>query len=1333
MSKKILCLYLILMLSISSFSAMTIPIGKSEDEPINPQSNEYNNYTSLIRINNPQNYTLPKNLEIVTGIQGDYIDILIPFDDLPNLDKNNIDYTILIENFDEYHQSFQAQYKTFPEMETTLSTIAATYPNITKLTSIGTSYEGRDIWCLEISDNPGVDEGEPGVFFMGLHHAREWPTLSICLYILENLTSNYGSITEITNIVNNRRIWIVPCVNPDGYVYDHDQGHDWRKNRHYFPDSGTYGVDLNRNYGGSCNGNPWGSWGSIGTGSLSHSPSSSTYCGPGSLSELEVQAIRNMILNNTIDALITWHTHGELVMWPWGYSISETAPDNTYLQFVGQQIASRITTQYGSGTYTPQQSAALYPTTGDTTDWSYGYSHYILGRPTFSYTIEACSSFHPSESYLQQIVEENYDGAFYLLEEAENISNVVPRVVPPILDDLFFDPDGDFQISWTEKNPDANPDVFQLDELTDLQLLTDDAESGSSLWNLDGFSLQDTESHSGSYSYKSRYQNEDVSSMTSVYPLYVDVETNLSFWCWYDTEEEYDYAFVEVSREGRCFETLDEFNGNSNGWIYKEYDLTEYYNESVYIRFRYITDPNTQGTGFYVDDITPTPEFNSVTTISDTITNTYYDVTGKPEGIYYYRVRGHNTEFNWGDFSTLERIIVGETNLSTHITDLEQNWNFISPPFDYTFDKTNMIVRYNNQYYNWSEATTGNNPTGSPLINPYLFGWDRLNQTYTIANMITAGEGYWLYSFQDCELRVIGLITEENNIITHAKENWNIIGTPNDDSIIKTDIMVNFNGTEYTWNEATTINNPTGSPLINSFIFGWNRTIQTYTMADNLDPGEAYWLYAYVSCTLSTGPSESLIRMAHYPDSSQGPEWSDLSNAYDNDLSSFDFTETPGSYAYFNFTPPLDNASEVSFYMTFAGGNANVNIDVYDGRKIWYDVCDRDFTNGWHTVVFPVENITLHSLRIESDDASTVSPFNLHEIYVYTWEESSIAINPSGNVTPNNDGIVFSGSPHCEVYIQNGEGTIMTCNFYTSTDGETWNHQQKDLSVLNQTIGFNYNSATGYNETFYWKVTADDGAMNNSEEFYFQMNGYLPYCALYFNGTDPDIPQSDGGSDDATLITELPPNVEPDFSSPYCEEWFCGQYTYSVFNASLSLNESADFAIENIYYHLWVHDDSDSPLFGNAADFGYNVEYGPSLEEINIDSEDYVTSITSTIDPTYGYFNLSTPKLQKVSPSLSRFDNTSDLIGNLTIFAVSSVPGGVFHITNLTMPSFIIINVPDNQTLNMLDTDGDGLSDWSELYQNFTDPFQNDTDHDGIIDNLDSNPNDFRIGSISRS
>jgi hypothetical protein len=62
--------------------------------------------------------------------------------------------------------------------------------------------------------------------------------------------------------------------------------------------------------------------------------------------------------------------------------------------------------------------------------------------------------------------------------------------------------------------------------------------------------------------------------------------------------------------------------------------------------------------GFYVDDIAPVTDVETVTTLSSSITNLFYNITGKSNGTYYYRVKGHNSVREWGDFSTLEKITV---------------------------------------------------------------------------------------------------------------------------------------------------------------------------------------------------------------------------------------------------------------------------------------------------------------------------------------------------------------------------------------------------------------------------------------------------------------------------------------------------------------------------------------------------------------------------------------------------------------------------------------------------------------------------------------------------
>jgi carboxypeptidase T len=618
------------------------------------------NTSDLVRIDITQGtVTVPRDAEIVSGQAGQYLDVILPHTSIPELIQAHYSYTVLINDVDSYSDMYRGQYHTFAQIRQILNTTIATYPSITRLTSVGKSYQNRDTWCLEISDNPGVDEGEPGVLFVGVHHAREWPGVEITLNIINQLTSQYATNSTIQNLVNNRRIFVIPCMNPDGYYYSHDQGHDWRKNRHYFPDSSTYGVDLNRNYGGSADGNPLGVWGVSGDGATTHEPSGEVYCGPGPLSENESATIANMFLNFNITTGITYHTYGELVMWPWGYSGSQHTPDNTYQVQIGQQIASRITRETGSGTYTPQQSSALYPTTGDTLDWSYGYSYYIQGKATFMYTIETCEEFQAPTGALDQIVSENFHGAMYLLNEAQNIHDtVIPQVIPPVIDTMANDSDGIYTVNWQEQNPAAAPDAFQLDELTNYSTRIDDAETGSSLWTLNGFTVSTARYHSGSHSYKSRSLDSQISAMTSTSPLPVTNGMHLSFYCWYTAENGFDYAYAEISTNGRYYDFLDSYTGSSGGWVLKDYDLSAYAGKSVFIRFRTTNDDYTSQEGFYVDDITPVPVFGSVHTLSNTITAHSYQITGQDNGTFYYQVKGHNNARGWGDGSMLKSIIV---------------------------------------------------------------------------------------------------------------------------------------------------------------------------------------------------------------------------------------------------------------------------------------------------------------------------------------------------------------------------------------------------------------------------------------------------------------------------------------------------------------------------------------------------------------------------------------------------------------------------------------------------------------------------------------------------
>ena len=180
-----------------------------------------------------------------------------------------------------------SNYHDYAEMVAELNQAVTDHPAILRKTSIGTSYEGRDMPLIKISDNVATDETEPEILFNAQQHAREHLTVEMALYLVRLFTDNYGSDSRITNIVNSREIWIVPTMNPDGSEYDIATGsyRSWRKNRQPNSGSSFVGTDLNRNWSyqwGCCGGS-------------SGSTSSETYRGPSAFSAPETQRLRNFV------------------------------------------------------------------------------------------------------------------------------------------------------------------------------------------------------------------------------------------------------------------------------------------------------------------------------------------------------------------------------------------------------------------------------------------------------------------------------------------------------------------------------------------------------------------------------------------------------------------------------------------------------------------------------------------------------------------------------------------------------------------------------------------------------------------------------------------------------------------------------------------------------------------------------------------------------------------------------------------------------------------------------------------------------------------------------
>ena len=298
-------------------------------------------------------------------------------------------------------------YHNYDEMVAELDKAAADHPNLAVKSSIGKSFEQRDIPVLKISDNPGQDENEPEVLFDCNQHAREHLTTEMCLRVVNRLTDNYND-PAVKNMVDNREIWVIPSVNVDGSAYDVASGQyqGWRKNRQ------GPGTDVNRNWGYK--------WGCCG--GASDDPQEETYRGTGPFSAPESAAIARFIDSRVVDgrqqikSAIDFHTFSELVLWPFGHTpddVTEGMTQQEYDRFskVGHEIA-------GTNGYTPQQSSDLYTTDGDSLDWMWG-KHKIL-----AFTLEMYPSsggldgFYPPANVIDRETARNDKAVDIVIREA---------------------------------------------------------------------------------------------------------------------------------------------------------------------------------------------------------------------------------------------------------------------------------------------------------------------------------------------------------------------------------------------------------------------------------------------------------------------------------------------------------------------------------------------------------------------------------------------------------------------------------------------------------------------------------------------------------------------------------------------------------------------------------------------------------------------------------------------------------------------------------------------------------------------------------------------------
>ena len=518
----------------------------------------------IVRVYTPTREDLKKisikPLDIASVRRGEWFDVVADDALLNKIIGSGLSYEVIVHSLAYQKEKMRGGYFSYAQIKDSLMQMVQNYPSICKLDSLPIpTYEGNWIYGIKISDNPDIEEDdEPGFLIDAMHHSREWATPQVVLFFADSILRSYGVVPSITDLIDNTEFYCFPVINVDGYLYDYPGALWWRKNRE--PACGGIGADPNRNYSG-CAGDIEGEWGAVDEGKATHNNTSPSareiFCGPHVLSGDETRALTMYTKSHIINTYMAYHASGEMIMWPWGWT-ADPAPDALLYAHIGNRMADLVQRLSG-GTYDRGSVyATIYPVGGSSMDWFYAWPHYVGGIPHLAFTTEIGTEFYQDTTDLYDICYENFKALECQAHFADSIIMFTDGVVPAPEIYPLGSVNDNFTIYWHARNSQYNhPTHWELVELTNPSVIEDDLESGTDRWLLEGFSLSTGQVHSGTYSFFSGNSDDMNSAVMTVHPYLIQPGDSVTFWCWYNLENNYDAAVVEISadtKESPCSE-----------------------------------------------------------------------------------------------------------------------------------------------------------------------------------------------------------------------------------------------------------------------------------------------------------------------------------------------------------------------------------------------------------------------------------------------------------------------------------------------------------------------------------------------------------------------------------------------------------------------------------------------------------------------------------------------------------------------------------------------------------------------------------------------------------
>ena len=253
-------------------------------------------------------------------------------------------------------------YPTYDGYIAMMNQFAAQYPNLCRIVNAGSTVQGRQILFAVVSDNVSTREAEPQFQYSSSMHGNETTGYVLMLRLIDYLLTNYGTNSQVTNLVNNIEIWINPLANPDGTYHggNNTVNGAWRGNAN--------GYDLNRNF-----------------------PDPAAGPNPGGTRQVETTVFMNIAGANDFIMSANFHGGVEVVNYPWD-TWSRLTADNNWWVYVCRQYADTVHANAPSGYMTYLNNGitngyAWYRITGGRQDY---HTYFQRGREC---TIELSNAY----------------------------------------------------------------------------------------------------------------------------------------------------------------------------------------------------------------------------------------------------------------------------------------------------------------------------------------------------------------------------------------------------------------------------------------------------------------------------------------------------------------------------------------------------------------------------------------------------------------------------------------------------------------------------------------------------------------------------------------------------------------------------------------------------------------------------------------------------------------------------------------------------------------------------------------------------------------------------